>query len=197
MPTMPKGNRRGQEPEKNRSKNRLTEKASSFHGRLPVQMPEPRLRRPNTQPELLSRNNLAGTVAEAIPKLTKLLLNVTIQGSVGPVQVLIPPDSTVGDLIAAAVHQYNKEGRRPILTADPSKYDLHYSQFSLESLDREEKVTALGSRNFFMCQRKAVMDGASGSMTKTSSSASPSCSNEVEKVAKNGIPWLRFMDFLL
>ncbi|KAI4382278.1 hypothetical protein MLD38_008259 [Melastoma candidum] len=37
--------------------------------------------------------------------LTKLLLNVTIQGSVGAVHVVMSPESTVGDLIAASVGQ--------------------------------------------------------------------------------------------
>ena len=76
--------------------------------------------------------------------------------------------------------------------------------YFLAGLDREEKVMALGSRNFFLCKKKTAMDGAScgrggGGLTTTSS---PSCSKEVEnEVAKShgvGIhPWLKFMDFLL
>ncbi|KAF9684596.1 hypothetical protein SADUNF_Sadunf04G0134700 [Salix dunnii] len=205
MPTTPtKGNRRGgQEIERNR-KNRLTAKASSFHGKLPVDIPEERIRRPKTLPDLLAVRNHPATVPEVRPKLTKVLVNVTVQGSVGAVQVLMSPESTVGELIAATIQQYTKEGRRPVIPNDSSRLDLHYSQFSLESLDREEKVMALGSRNFFLCQKKTAMDGAScgrgsGGLTTTSS---PSCSKEVEKeVAKShgvGIhPWLKFMDFLL
>ncbi|CAK7329287.1 unnamed protein product [Dovyalis caffra] len=202
MPTTPtKGNRRGggQEPERNR-KNRLTEKASSFHGKIPAEIPEARIRRPKTLPDLLAGRSFPATVAEVRPKLTKVLINVTIQGSVGAVQVLMSLQSTVGELIAASIQQYSKEGRRPISTNDSSRFDLHYSQFSLESLDREEELMALGSRNFFLCPKKSGMDGAScsgsGGLTTTSS---PSCSKEVEKeVAKSGfLPWLKFMDFLL
>ncbi|KAL9354075.1 hypothetical protein Peur_052045 [Populus x canadensis] len=204
MPTTPtKGNRRGgQDPERNR-KNRLTAKASSFHGKIPAEIPEARIRRPKTLPDLLAGRNLTATAPEVRPKLTKVLVNVTVQGSVGAVQVLMSPESTVGELISAAIQQYKKEGRRPIIAND-SRFNLHYSQFSLESLDREEKVMALGSRNFFLCQKRSGMDGAScssgsGGLTTTSS---PSCSKEVEKeVAKsNGVgihPWLKFMDFLL
>ncbi|KAJ6927608.1 hypothetical protein NC651_011596 [Populus alba x Populus x berolinensis] len=204
MPTTPtKGNRRGgQDPERNR-KNRLTAKASSFHGKIPAEIPEARIRRPKTLPDLLAGRNLPATAPEVRPKLTKVLLNVTVQGSVGAVQVLMSPESTVGELISAAIQQYKKEGRRPIIAND-SRFDLHYSQFSLESLDREEKVMALGSRNFFLCQKKSGTDGAScssgsGGLTTTSSA---SCSKELEKeVAKsNGVgihPWLKFMDFLL
>lgn len=100
-------------------------------------MEEPKqLRRPRTLPDLRSSEVTvqASSVFEERPRLTKLLLNVTIQGSLGPVQVVMTPESKVGDLIAAAMRQYVKEGRRPMLsTADPSGYDLHYSQFSLES----------------------------------------------------------------
>lgn len=101
------------------------------------------LPRPRTVPDLLARKRLAQASAAAAadekPRLTKLLLNVSLQGSVGPVHVMTTPESTVGDLIAAALRQYQKEGRRPILpTADPSGFDLHYSQFSLESKLRSQ-----------------------------------------------------------
>ncbi|CAA2965428.1 Hypothetical predicted protein [Olea europaea subsp. europaea] len=88
-------------------------------------------------------------------ELTKLLLNVTIKRSLGAVQGMTPPDATVEDLIAAVLRQHAKEGRRLILpSTDPNGFDLHYSQFSLESLNREEKLMALGSRNFFCAQRR-------------------------------------------
>lgn len=66
--------------------------------------------------------------------MTKILVNVTVKGAVGTMHVLVSTESTVGELVAAAVRQYEKEGRRPLLpTADPDGFDLHYSQFSLES----------------------------------------------------------------
>lgn len=91
------------------------------------------LPRPRTVPDLIAARAQAGGADER-PRLTKLLLNVTLQGSLGHVHVVMTPESTVEDLIAAALRQYLKEGRRPILpTADPAGFDLHYSQFSLES----------------------------------------------------------------
>uniref|UniRef100_A0A2P2JJL1 Uncharacterized protein MANES_11G156800 n=1 Tax=Rhizophora mucronata TaxID=61149 RepID=A0A2P2JJL1_RHIMU len=194
MPTTPKSNRRGHEHEKSR-KNKLKEKSSSFHGKLPSEPAEARMRRPNTFPDLLGGKKLEETFPEVRPsKLTKLLLNVTIQGSVGAIQVLISPESTVGGLIAIAVQQYTKERRRPIIASDASRFDLHYSQFSLESLDRNEKLMALGSRNFFLCAKKAIVDGGNANGIKTTSSAS--CSKQAEEGTKNAFPWLRFLDFL-
>ncbi|XP_057954203.1 uncharacterized protein At4g22758 [Malania oleifera] len=192
-----KNHRRGLE-EKNR-RGKLAEKASSFHGRSPLTMPA-ELHRPKTLPDLSSAWRIGGMSLEARPKLTKLLLNVTIQGSVGAVQVVMTPESTVGDLVASAVRQYKKEGRRPILpTAEPSAFDLHYSQFSLESLDREEKLMTLGSRNFFLCRKKAGNAGGHGGTTPppAASSSSSSCSTQAEKASKVGLSWSKFMDFLL
>ena len=122
-------------------KNRLTAKASSFHGKLPADIPEARIRRPKTLPDLLSGMNLPATVPGVRPKLTKVLLNVTVQGSVGAVQVLMSLESTVGELIAAAIQQYTKEGRRSIIANDSSRFDLHYSQFSLESKIDHQLIT--------------------------------------------------------
>ena len=188
-------------PTKGKSRKfRLTEKASSFHGKLPVEMCEARIRRPKTDPDLLGSagRNLGVGFNEVRPlpqKLTKLLLNVTIPGSVGAVQVVVSPDSSVEELIAAALKQYAKEGRRPVIQSDATKFDLHYSQFSLESLDRDEKLMALGSRNFFLCPQRTKPAGAessSGGAVTTSS-----CSKEAEKPNKGGFAWLKFMDFML
>lgn len=135
MPS-PKSHRRGQEDRNHNRRGRLSERSSSFHSESPASN-SLQLRRPKTLPDLLSnsaRNTSGMAFFDGPPKLTKLLLNVTIQGSLGAVQVVMSPESTVGDLVTASVRQYAKEGRRPILTTtDPSKFDLHYSQFSLES----------------------------------------------------------------
>ncbi|XP_047323437.1 uncharacterized protein LOC124927127 [Impatiens glandulifera] len=216
MPTATgKSNRgRGTEEEKsNRGKGKFSQKrASSFHGASSANMAAgagDQMIRPRTVPDLLSgirdhqkKGAASNDQLRLLPKLTKLLLHVTIQGSLGPVQVLIPPESTVGDLIAATVRQYVKEGRRPFLTSlDASAFDLHYSQFSLESLDRDEKLIALGSRNFFLCMKRSaassVEDGGSSAAAAAVVSSSR-CSEEAGKPAKNNIPpWLKFMDFLI
>ncbi|KAK4791705.1 hypothetical protein SAY86_032118 [Trapa natans] len=182
-----KTQRRGQETGKDQiGRGRLAEKASSFHGRNPMVTGEPKqLRRPKTVPDIRSATIpfQASSVLEERPRLTKLLLNVTIQGSMGPVQVIMTPESKVIDLIAAATRQYVKEGRRPALTvADPSGYDLHYSQFSLQSLGREEELISLGSRNFFLCLRKPPVAETDGGVTMSGSS----CSKEAVKATKTG-----------
>ncbi|XP_050369849.1 uncharacterized protein LOC126787970 [Argentina anserina] len=201
MPS-PKSQRRVQEEIKNRRGRFGSERSSSFHGQTmaATSAATPQLRRPKTVPDMIMYRTAVGSTTplmaspEMRPKLTKLLLNVTIQGSVGAVQVVMSPESTVGDLVAAAVRQYEKEGRRPIFpSVDPSRFDLHYSQFSLESLERAEKLMALGSRNFFLCPKKSAVDGGSCGGGITTSS----CSKQAEKASKTGFSWLKFMDSLL
>ncbi|KAK6163884.1 hypothetical protein DH2020_000748 [Rehmannia glutinosa] len=202
MPS-PKNHRKGGGQEKNK-KGKLSEKASSFHGKgdgVAAEM----LPRPRTVPDLLAGRGTGGSSAEDVaalgtpPKLTKLLLNVTIQRSLGAVKVVMPLEATVEDLIVAALRQYAKEQRLPVLpSSNASGFDLHYSQFSLESLDREEKLVALGSRNFFLCPKRAAEMVATtvesgGALTTTASR----CSKEADKAIKKGLPWLKFKDFLL
>ena len=68
------------------------------------------------------------------PRLTKLLLNVTIERSLGPIHVVISPENKVRDLTKTALEIYAREKRRPLLPeTDPHCFELHYSQFSLES----------------------------------------------------------------
>ncbi|CAN4098966.1 unnamed protein product [Withania somnifera] len=152
-----------------------------------------------TAPDLFSVNRSAASSPPDLqvkPKLTKLLLNITIQRSLGPVQVLISPESTVHDLIAAVVRLYTKEGRRPALcSANFSDYDLHYSQFSLDSLDRTEKLMALGTRNFFLCRKKL---GAETSMFSDLTASSSRCKKQAHTDDISiELPWPKFMDFML
>ncbi|KAL4334998.1 hypothetical protein GQ457_07G035400 [Hibiscus cannabinus] len=144
----------------------------------------PKDRRPKTVPESLSKKIIP--LSRPPSKLMKLLMNVTIQGSVGAVQLVMSPDNTVHDLIIASIKQYTKEGRQPFLkSTDVSLFDLHYSQFSLERLEREEKLVALDSRNFFLFAKK---------MTKNDcEKKTPSCREEVENVSENVMPWIKIM----
>ncbi|VFQ77835.1 unnamed protein product [Cuscuta campestris] len=180
---------------KNR-KGRLAEKAMSFSGQSGASAAV-LLQRPRTVPDLLSGRKIPSSACaspDLPPKLTKLLVNVTVQRSAGPLHVLISPDSTVEDLIAAALRQYAKEGRRPVLpSTSAADYGLHYSQFSLESLERGERLTALGSRNFFLCPTELEAAAAGKRAVGGETSLSGSCSKEVDKpTTKNRLQWFKF-----
>lgn len=130
------------------SKTSNPQRAASFHSKT-VPPDQRQLRRPRTHPDLLSgRTNQAirdrsglvpstgasGGADEPVRKTPiKVLLNVTVQRSMWPLQVMAFSEWSVADLVASVLRQYVKEGRRPQLaSADPSAYGLHYSQFSLE-----------------------------------------------------------------
>ncbi|MCL7040255.1 hypothetical protein MKW94_009664 [Papaver nudicaule] len=183
---------------------KITETSASFHGKGLVPN-QGTLRTPKTDPELFAgmRNKLSGGISSSplletsqnnIPKLTRLLLNVTVQRSLGPIHVVMSPDSTVGDLITMVVKQYSEEGRRPLLsTVNPSDFNLHYSQFSLECLDREEKLIQLGARNFFLCPKNRDVDVGSGPFLTDSTS------NQAERVTNKTVKpsCCSFIDFLM
>ncbi|KAK1558462.1 hypothetical protein Q3G72_012488 [Acer saccharum] len=126
-----------------------------------------------------------------VQRLTKLLLNVNIERSLGPVQVVTSPEKRVSDLIKAAIEIYVKEKRRPLLKhTDFKSFQLHYSQYSLESLKADEKLINLGSRNFFMCSKPS---------TSSVSVNLSSCSEEANLAITftSPFPLTRLMDFLL
>lgn len=81
------------------------------------------------------KNKGGGGVAdERRWQLTKVLFNVSMQNSLWPVQVMMSPENTVRELVKAAICVFAEEKQRPELRcADPGSYQLHYSQFSLES----------------------------------------------------------------
>ncbi|PKA59966.1 hypothetical protein AXF42_Ash009650 [Apostasia shenzhenica] len=72
--------------------------------------------------------------APATQRPKKFLVNVTVERSLGPIHVLMSPENTAADLIGKVVEAYGKEGRRPLLlVTDPKGFELHYSQYSLDS----------------------------------------------------------------
>lgn len=152
MPS-PKIHRKGGGQEKNKKVMRLSsEKASSFHARGDGVVAAEMLWRPRTAPDLFFGRSSSAEDVVAPPKLTKLLLNVTIHRCLGAVRVMLPPEATVEDLIAAALRQYAKEARLPVInpTGDASGFDLHFSQFSLESKKLIGSISGTKFRfNFF------------------------------------------------
>ncbi|XP_058734118.1 uncharacterized protein LOC131605822 [Vicia villosa] len=119
---------------------------------------------------------------DSILRPPKLLLKVTIENSLGAIQVLMLSEDTVEDLIKAALVFYEKEKRRPILkNYDPKSYDLHYSKFTFQSLKRDEKLLGLESRNFFLCSKPLVS----------------SCTQKENMAMDSAFPWMVLVPFLL
>ena len=97
------------------------------------------MRRPNTNPELLNRDQWRHTTTlvnnpdqDQALSINKMLVNVTVAQSSGPLRLLLSKDATVEEVIKETPALYAKEGRKPLLTNDPTSFGLHYSQFSID-----------------------------------------------------------------
>ncbi|WVZ85516.1 hypothetical protein U9M48_032437 [Paspalum notatum var. saurae] len=169
-------------------------RSASFHGRSGAEQHHQLLqqkRRPKTMPDLLAGARGGGAAAafrsgsgsgsgspspDALGRRTpsKVLVSVAVQGSMWPLHVMAAAEWAVADLVAAAVAAYVREGRRqPLPSADPDDFGLHYSQFSLESLDPKEKVMELGSRSFFLCPKSSAAGLAASSSPSDAAGKAP------------------------
>lgn len=61
------------------------------------------------------------------------MINVTVEGSPGPIRTMVKLGSNVEEITKLVVKKYNEEGRTPLMDKDAfSTYELHHSYFSLE-----------------------------------------------------------------
>lgn len=82
---------------------------------------------------------------------SKVVVSVTVEGSVGPVKAMVRLGASVGEAIAAVVERYAKEGRSPRLDpAAAEAFQLHHSHFCLQSLNKNDKIGDVGGRNFYL-----------------------------------------------
>ncbi|XP_037419251.1 uncharacterized protein LOC119284061 [Triticum dicoccoides] len=113
--------------------------------------------------EALLGHPVAALSDRPAPRLSRLLVNVTVERSLWPVHVVLGADAKVADLARATVDAYAAEGRRPPLPAEDGAIDkaarflLHLSKYALDALDPEAKVVDLGSRNFFLCAPRSTL----------------------------------------
>ncbi|KAF5797592.1 hypothetical protein HanXRQr2_Chr07g0282441 [Helianthus annuus] len=90
----------------------------------------------------------------------KVVVNVTVEGSPGPVRTMLKLGSSVQETMDIIKKQYNSEGRSPQLDQHSlSTFELHQSYFSLHCLDKSDMIGDIGSRSFYM--RKCNNDNSS------------------------------------
>ncbi|KAG6688843.1 hypothetical protein I3842_11G145300 [Carya illinoinensis] len=88
---------------------------------------------------------------EGYRKDAKVVVNITVEGSPGPVRTLVKLGASVEDTIKLVVDKYSEEGRTPKLHRDAaSSFELHHSYFSLKCLDKSEMIGDAGSRSFYL-----------------------------------------------
>lgn len=121
----------------------------------------------------------------------KVVVNVTVEGSPGPIKTLVKLGSSVADTINLVLHKYNEEGRTPKLPShSASSFDLHLSNFTLQSespsqlgiiywlysiqlkfivwcigIEKTELMGDIGSRTFYLRRRRNNSSSSSGSLS--------------------------------
>ncbi|WOL08108.1 hypothetical protein Cni_G16860 [Canna indica] len=81
----------------------------------------------------------------------KVVVSVTVEGSPGPVRAMVRVGASVEEAIAAVVDKYGREGRSPALDRGAaSSFQLHHSHFSLQSLNKSDKIGEVGGRSFYL-----------------------------------------------
>ncbi|KAL3818166.1 hypothetical protein ACJIZ3_004071 [Penstemon smallii] len=90
-------------------------------------------------------------------KDAKVVVNVMVEGSPGPIRTMVKLGSNVEETIKLVVKKYNEEGRTPRLDKDAaSTCQLHHSYFSLQSLSKSDFIGDAGSRSFYL--RKNIIN---------------------------------------
>ncbi|KAL3693349.1 hypothetical protein R1sor_007000 [Riccia sorocarpa] len=87
--------------------------------------------------------------------VSRMLLMVTVAGSVGPLKVLVDGDATAQTVLRAALQVYVREGRLPVLGLDSSWFDLHAGHITFnDALEPNQPIRPLNARNFVMVRRQ-------------------------------------------
>ncbi|WOG81665.1 hypothetical protein DCAR_0100816 [Daucus carota subsp. sativus] len=104
------------------------------------------------------------TKFEGYNRDAKVVVNVTVEGSPGPVRAMLKLGSTVEETIRLVVNKYGEEGRSPHLDKRAaSSFELHSSHFSLQSLNKSDMIGEAGSRSFYLRKSSSDRRGDSAS----------------------------------
>ncbi|XP_072958600.1 uncharacterized protein At4g22758 [Typha angustifolia] len=115
----------------------------------PIDQPEP-LPRFHTFTDVLSPFSSPSS-PDPFREEAKVVVSVTVEGSPGPVRAMVRLAGSVEEAIAAVVERYGREGRSPRLDPAAAKaFQLHHSYFSLQSLNKSDKIGEVGGRSFFL-----------------------------------------------
>ncbi|CAI9288961.1 unnamed protein product [Lactuca saligna] len=113
---------------------------------------------------------------EGYNKEAKVVVNVTVEGSSGPIRAMVKLGSSVEETMKMVKKQYDSEGRSPQIDQHSiSSFELHPSHFSLQSLDKSKMIGDIGSRSFYMrkCKEDNSFTGSDITVTMDNNSSTP------------------------
>ncbi|XP_059642277.1 uncharacterized protein At4g22758-like [Cornus florida] len=122
-------------------------------------------------PELLSRTP---PEIESYNKDAKVVLNVTVEGSVGPIRTMVKLGSSVDETIRLVLNKYGEEGRSPQFDKKAaSSFELHHSYFSLQSLNKSDVIGDVGSRSFYLRKNNSDYSSSGGEIVPAGRGSAP------------------------
>ncbi|RVX15508.1 Uncharacterized protein CK203_008967 [Vitis vinifera] len=135
--------------------------------------------RPQTCTDVLATSSFCSSFLSLSPqnqegykKDAKVVVNVTVEGSPGPIRTMVQLGSSVEDTIQLVIDEYRKEGRSPQLHKDAAAaFEMHHSHFCLQSLNKSDAIGDVGSRSFYL--RKSSSSGRSSNGEQTPEAAPP------------------------
>ncbi|XP_076941232.1 uncharacterized protein At4g22758-like [Bidens hawaiensis] len=108
---------------------------------------------------LISKNN---NKKSQVPKGsgTRILINVTVVGSAGPIRFVVDEVETVAGVVDTALKLYAREGRLPVLGFNCDDFVLYCPVAGTEALKTWETIGSVGVRNFMLCKKpREVVEG--------------------------------------
>ncbi|KAJ8555665.1 hypothetical protein K7X08_013161 [Anisodus acutangulus] len=98
-------------------------------------------------------------------KEAKVVVDVKVEGSPGPVRTMVKLGSSVDETIRLVIDKYSEEGRTPRLDKNAdSSFQLYQSYFSLQSLSNTDVIGEVGRRSFYL--RKSNSNGSNARVPK-------------------------------
>nr|GMD72432.1 senescence-associated protein [Ipomoea batatas] len=83
----------------------------------------------------------------------RLLLNITVLGSAGPIRFVVSEGEHVASVIDTALKSYAREGRLPVLGSDVNNFVLYSPNAGTEALSPWDNIGSFGVRNFVLCKK--------------------------------------------
>ncbi|XP_076912404.1 uncharacterized protein At4g22758-like [Bidens hawaiensis] len=112
---------------------------------------------------LLTKNNNKRSQVSSKVVGNRILINVTVVGSAGPIRFVVNEVETVAGVVDTALKLYAREGRLPVLGFNCNDFVLYCPVAGTEALKPWETIGSVGVRNFMLCKKpKEVVDSDDG-----------------------------------
>lgn len=90
----------------------------------------------------------------------KLLININVLGSAGPIRFVVSEGDLVATAIDTALKSYAREGRLPILGKDVTSFALYCQHVGSDALSPLDTIGSHGgARNFMLCKKPETTNG--------------------------------------